>query len=408
VQRSEDATRYRLLETVREYAQEKLAESGETVTMRERHAAFFLALAEAGVPRWAGPEEYVWLARFEDDYDNLQAALAAGGTGQARLCTALRRFWALRGHTRQGRFWLDVTLSADVPMPAGLRATLLRSAGTMDFLEANLDQACSRVAEALALARHLGDRASVAAALNTLGLVAYRLGEYDSARMMHEEELALFEALKRPAGIAAALQNLGNVALQQGDVITASARFSAALTLRRRLGNQMGIAGLLNSLGNVAFRQGDSAAAGALYEQAFGASRALGSQAADGILLHNLGGVAFRQGEYAAARALYEQALAIRRAMGRRWGISATLANLAVLAYAVGDPAGAQALLGESVAYAPEPAATGEVASVLGRLTGDDTPATVGVQTLPLQQAISEALADEDPWWPDAADAQGM
>ncbi|OGG56550.1 MAG: hypothetical protein A3F84_22560, partial [Candidatus Handelsmanbacteria bacterium RIFCSPLOWO2_12_FULL_64_10] len=283
--------RFIMLETIQEYALERLTESGEAEAMRRQHAEYFLALAEGAETELRGPQQALWLNRLEEEHDNLRAALRwsieRGEAEQGlRLGGALWRFWEVHGYLTEGR---------------------------------------ERLAGLLTLTGTSGRTAARAKALNGAGVLASRQGDYAAARALHEESLAIRRTLDDKQGIAWSLNNLGLVAADQGDYAAARALHEESLAIRRTLDDRQGIAASLNNLGLVVANQGDHARARALYEESLGILGALGNRQGIANLLNNLGNVAYGQGDCAAARALYEESLAIRRALGDRWGISNSL-----------------------------------------------------------------------------------
>jgi len=290
-------TRYRLLETVRQYARDRLEDTGASAAARARHRDYFLGLAEEAAPKLRGAEQITWLRRLEEEHDNLRAALEwslleTGSRGGLRLCGALQRFWWTRGHLSEGRQW------------------------------------CTRVLGNAGAEDRTGERAH---ALNAAGTLATYQGDYPAARALHEEGLAISRELGNRSGIAASLGNLGNVAVNQGDYPAARALHEESLAIRRKLGDRFGIAVRLNNLGNVALAQGDYAAAMALHEEGLAIRRELGDRSGIATSLSNLGIVVLNQGDYPAARALLEESLAIRRELGDRAGIPYSLDGLAAV-----------------------------------------------------------------------------
>ncbi len=286
VPEQEDAqTRYRLLETVRQYARDRLEDTGGRAAVRVRHRDYYLSLAEEADPKLRGAEQAEWLRRLEDEHENLRAGLEwslaeAGSKGGLRLCGALQRFWWTRGHLTEGRRWCTRVLCKDgAEARTRERAYALNAAGV------------------LSIRREQGDRSGIAASLNNLGSVVHNQGDYPAARALHEEGLAIRRELGDRSGIASALNNLGNVAVNQGDYPGAMALYEESLAICRELGNQFGIAASLENLGNVALDQGD----------------------------------------YSAARALLEECLAIRRELGDRSGIPSSLEGLAAAVASLRD-----------------------------------------------------------------------
>jgi hypothetical protein len=217
---ADDEPRYRLLETIREYALERLEAQGEAEEIGRRHAAYFLALAEEAEPRLAGTEQWAWLDR---ELGNLRAALAWARTVGAlelglRLAVALANFWEERGHVREGREWLESLVRGlaardDRPRLATLCARALATTAWMAFLQGDYDGA----AESLALYRELGDGSDLAYALGALAGLAADRGEVERARALCEDSVSRFRQLGDARGLAVELSLLGRVTALQGD-----------------------------------------------------------------------------------------------------------------------------------------------------------------------------------------------
>ena len=363
---AEEEPRFRLLASVQQYAEQHLEAHGEADTARRRHRDFFLALAEETEPQLRGPEQKRLLDRLETEHDNFRASLAweerwrNDGKDGLRLAGALSQFWDMRGHYSEGRQWLGRALARTKPGATGLdgatgqepsvgRAEALRGAGFLAYRQGDYVSARALQEEALTLFRQLGNQQGIARSLGNLGNVASNQGDYVSARALQEEALALFRQLWDQSSIATALGNLGLVAERQGDYAGARALQEEALTINRQSGNQQGIARSLGNLGNVAERQGDYAGARALQEEALTINRQLGHQSGIAITLMNLGNVASIQGDYARARALYEEGLTIRRQLGDKNGIAHTLLNLGVMTQEQGDWGAARVLYQEAL-----------------------------------------------------------
>jgi predicted ATPase/DNA-binding CsgD family transcriptional regulator len=293
---TDDAPRYALLETIREFGVEHLIAEGEEEATRRAHAAYYLALAESARPALMGAEQGFWLERLEIEHDNLRVALnwlsAAGETeASLRLAATLWRFWQMHGHWSEGRSWLKRTLAGNTAPSSWARAEALLGAGALAHLQgdheqaavtlqealrcfrtfqderglvetltemgnaasnrADHDQAISAYEGALALCRRLDDQVGIADALHNLGNVAYDRGERDRAKDLWEQSLALEQVLGRANGIAISLLNLGIVAQERGNGAQATTLLTEALTLFAELGVQEGIAWCFDGLGRV-------------------------------------------------------------------------------------------------------------------------------------------------------------
>jgi predicted ATPase/class 3 adenylate cyclase len=334
------ATRYRLLETVRQYGWERLLESGEAKKVQARHRDYFLKVAEEAEPKLTGSEQREWLEVLETEHDNLRQAIAfcleetEGTEAGLRLGTALWRFWGVRGHWGEGRERLAAVLDRAVrPEQRLVGAHALHGAATLAWIQGDYAAARALNEQSLAIRRELRDKWGMATSLNNLGVVALYQGDFAAARALPEEGLAIFRELGDKRGSANSLNILGNAAYAQGDYATARALQEESLPIFRELGDRWGLAHCLDTLCNVAYVQGDFAAARALQEESLAIYRALGDKWGIGTSLRNLGVVVLHQGDYAAARALLEESLAIRWELGDKGGVTGSVDALADLAY---------------------------------------------------------------------------
>ncbi len=345
----EEQTRYRLLETVRQYGADRLAEGEQAADAQGRHAAWFSAFAERAVPLLRGPEGEKWLARLEMEYDNLRAALTwyeqqpEETTVGLKLADTLFRFWERRGYWSEGRQWLNRALArgaggeAQEAEAANVRAQALTSAGVMATIQGDYPAARALFEEGLTLHRQRANTAGIARSLLCLGSLTYEQGDYPVARGLYEESLALAQQLGDERGIATSLANLGNVAFTQGDYALAHTQLNESLAVFRRLSDTTRIAHLLVLLGSLAYGQGDYDAARGLYEESLALGRQMGDQRGIATSIRNLGSVASVQGDYAGARGLYEESVMLLRQMGDQRGVSHSLRSLGSVAALQGD-----------------------------------------------------------------------
>lgn len=348
-------TRYRLLETVRQYSREKLLDSGEATRIRDRHRGSYLELAERAEPMLIGPEQSAWMERLEVEHSNLRAALEWSKTGDggaealARLAAALWRFWNVRGYWSEGRGWLEAALSQAGHAPRATRARLLFGAGVLAWVQQESGRAAALGEESLALARELGDKHAVADSLRLLAAVAKDDYDYERAKALGEESLALFRELGDKLGIAAALRFLGFHAMTYDEFEAAMAAFEESLRLARALKDERGIAGSLHGLGGVPFQQARYEEAVALYEEALSLFRDLGDKWGMSSALGSLGAIARYRGDYERAAMLLEESLQMRREMGSKAFIAVSLLGLGFLAQDQGDYQRAKNLYEESL-----------------------------------------------------------
>ena len=196
VEGTEGEPRFGMLETIREYAAERFEESGDAETWRQRHAGYYLALAEQAAPELLGPQQGTWLERLEREHDNLRAALGwalehGGATLGLRLAVALGHFWAVRGHLSEGQAWLERALSRWSEAPAPARAGALSAAGHLAYIKGEYERAATLHEESLSVQRALGDQRGVALSLHNLGRVAHYSGDFERAAALYDESLAI-------------------------------------------------------------------------------------------------------------------------------------------------------------------------------------------------------------------------
>jgi len=397
--------RFTMLETIREYALERLEGSGEAEALRQRHAAYFLDLAERAAPQLHRAEQQTWLARLEAEHDNLRAALiwaldekAIGkpdgtlyedivslsqGELGLRLAGALAEFWSRRGYLTEGCGWLEASL-ARAPAPTAARAKALNALGDLTFsvdlaavrarlYEESLDigqalgdkqivagayyglgetldtissdnvQAAARYEQTLELYRELGDTAGSARVLNTMGSLVVDWKDYARAMALCEESLALYRELGDTHGIIWALMRCGMVA-RWLDVGRAAALLAEGLALCRELGNKADTACTLIISGDVAQAQGNYHDATMFLEEALALCREIGNNVWTAWALDNLGDIALYQGDAVQAAALFENSLSLFRGVGYKEGIAQCLTGFGGVACAAGQAARAARL----------------------------------------------------------------
>jgi non-specific serine/threonine protein kinase len=258
----EAAAWYRLLEPVRQYAQERLEAGGEDGAARRRHGDFYLELAERAARHLHGPAQVAWLARLDRERDNLRAALSWAQTEPnadmlTRLAIALAPFWEVRGPFGEGRRWLEEALHGGGANPE-LRLRVLLGAGRLALWQADLDTALDLFERAAALARQLDHRPLLAEALSWVGTTYRRQGALERAGEMLRHSFAQYEALDDQSGAAWALFNLAHVAMHRSDWPQARPLCEATLARYRAQGDvrQVGAAAL--ALGFVLVRLGEN------------------------------------------------------------------------------------------------------------------------------------------------------
>jgi predicted ATPase/DNA-binding CsgD family transcriptional regulator len=346
-----DGERFAMLETIREYAREKLEASGDEDESRRVHAAHYLALAEAAEPELTGPDQALWLGRLESDHGNLRAALrfsldAGSGETALRLASALWAFWLARGYLGEGRRWLVEALLAGGTAPATVRAKALHGAGLLAHYQGDYANAEALCSESLALYRQAGDERGVASALTGLALAARTTGDYPRAQSTFEEALEIFRRLGDRQGVARTLDRLGLAVWFAGDHERFRVLVEESLATFRELEDIEGVGLCLLHLGMVALSQDDPASARPLIEESLTICRGLGDRRTIAKGAYFLGDAASGVRDHTAARTLYEESLSLSVELGDRWVSAVSLEGLARTAMAKGQPEAAARLLG--------------------------------------------------------------
>jgi tetratricopeptide (TPR) repeat protein len=350
-------TRYRMLETVREYARNRLLESGESERVRRRHLDFFLGFLEEAREHRDTPEEGRWQFRIEADYDNLVAALDHcpmlddGVESELRLVPLLLPYWNSRGYWTEGRRRCEEALARSSHLGRTLeRGQVHRSFASVAHHQGYLEEARRHGEEHLVIERELGTDGGVAIALNNLGGTAADQGDLDYARKVIEEGLALQRKGGERDHMAFTLDSLGLVAFKQGDFDAARAALEESLEIFREMGFVSGIATALENLGRVAEAEGQLAEAKIFFEEALALQRELGDLAWTTIPLAALGRLATREGDTERAWSYHEESLRIRLETEDHLGISESLLGMGLLSAAIGSAARAARLFGAAEA----------------------------------------------------------
>jgi predicted ATPase/class 3 adenylate cyclase len=296
--------RYRLLDTVNQYAQERLNDSGEAEQTRTRHLAFYLALAENARPELVGPQQGAWLARLDLERENLLSAHAwagdaeGGGEKGLRLVYSVKHYWIIRGLLALGqRVMVEALARPGAQERSVARCNALSDAGQLGCVMGRYREAQPYLAESLAIAREIGDKRMVAAVLQPLGVASLGQGDLDGARGHFEEALTLAQELGSKRDIAAALTALAQVHRVEGALTAAEPLYARVVELARELGDRESIAiGLLN-LTMVAIGQGSADRVRSKLLEVLAIVEELGSKPAGVSTLEVSAGLAALRGE---------------------------------------------------------------------------------------------------------------
>jgi predicted ATPase len=323
-------SRFRMLETIREYAREKLEAGKEDAPTKRAHAAYCLVLAEEAAAEQGDTVGAEWLENFVREHDNFRAALDwLIETGDAdwglRLGSALFRFWERLEYLSEGRDRLDKLLKLPAAAPTKARARALFAAGILAIEQGDYIQCGALLGQSRDISRELDDKQGVAVSTNALAVLARDMGDLPRAHTLFEESLALWRDMGDQQAIGRALSNLASVVKLQRDFVRARSLYDECIVLFRQLGDRTGVAWSINYQGDVARDQGDSAAARTLYESALSMFRELGDRWGVAGTLADLGNLAREQRDCATAHPLYRESLKVFQELEHKRGIARLL-----------------------------------------------------------------------------------
>ena len=366
----EDELRFSMLGIVRDYATEKLKLSGRDADIKQRHANFFLDLAEEAKSQLEGPEQEVWLERLEEEHNNMRSALAwflqkadqdieaseQSAVSGLRMAGALAQFWDTHGYVSEGRRWLQkvlvfadsstqervnaligagwlaarhsdmggaiplyeqaIDIAREIDYKSGVAKALGGLAFSKEFLGADDAAIDALHSESLELWREVGDTRGIATALGPLAHRAASTYDFEKANTLFEESLALFRKVQDKREIAGALWNLAQIAVVVGDYNKASKMYKESLKIYEDLKDLHGVATQLRGLGRVERFQGNTDRSRMFYEEALATFRSMGDKGCGSIALAGLGRVALDQDDQNGATSLAQECLNMSREVG--------------------------------------------------------------------------------------------
>jgi predicted ATPase len=399
--------RLRMLETIRQYALERLDELGKTEVLRREHAHYYAGklIEEMGFKIYS-TEATTWLNWIESELDNIEATLVWSQSNEENLelgpplIAFLTWFWYRRGYFHEGRRWAERVLASPVARQGSLgRAMVLQGCSLLAMWQADLPTAQNRAEECLKLWERLkGDRFLGIALMNS-GIVLINMGEDAAAHPILERAQKLFREIDDPYFYSITLVHLGNVALGLGDLQEARSWLDQAHSHSQEIGEDWTISFALNNLGEVARVQGDYDQAGKYYQQSEALLRGMGDKGDLARLIHNRGYVALQAGDYAGAETRFRESLTLFHRLGNQRGIAESLAGLGGLRSAQGQPRQGAELLGAAHALMQDagaawwPADRAEIERILQAIRSNldadvfDAAWTAG-KDLALEQAI--------------------
>jgi predicted ATPase len=315
-----DGGRFQMLETIREFALDRLEETGEVGELRQLHAEYFCRFGERSEDELHGPDQAAWLDAVDLEHDNMRAALEWCLSGDdpelgARLASSLDRFWSIRGHFVEGRRWLEWALATNSKPPPWLETKLLRVAAVNASDLRDYGRTRELTDKRLALARERGDRSEVARCLNNLGLIASGEGDNRRAASLFRESVSLLRELDERVDVP--LGNLARLAAEGGDLETADTLASESLALARSRGDVEQILHMTQQIGLIRILQGRMSKAVELQHELVQLADRLQSKTTFRRCCEDLALLLARQGSFERAAQLLGKAQALREELGQ-------------------------------------------------------------------------------------------
>ncbi|MBC8137910.1 MAG: tetratricopeptide repeat protein [Fibrella sp.] len=346
-----DGMRFRMLETLREFAEEQLPPAE-----RERfalcHAAYYLHLAETA--QWDGNEQQHWLTRMDAEQGNIRVAFetfarANDVEGSLRLAIALFKFWLVRGHLAEGRQRLDAALGGGENAPDLLRARALLAAGGLAGQQGDLVSAQSYFEKCMPIFEREGDRSHVASAMGRLAIIHKHRGEYDHAEALLNNARAIYGETDNKRGLTRVLAGLGALCEERTDLDRSRDFYEECLALTEQINDTLFAATTLHNIGVVAARQNDVLRACAFLERSLAIRRELNDRAGLAATLEALGVITAESGDWNATEAYYGESYAIHQQMQNRNGAMRVRLNQAKMMLRRGDTEAVATYLDEAV-----------------------------------------------------------
>jgi len=351
---NETSDNYRMLETIRQYGVKRLAELGESETMKSNHLSYYLKMALAAEPELYGPKAKKWFEKFESEHSNIQAALTWSlekklyEDGNKLFC-ALDSYWETRGYSFESGIWLEKLMANSQNISPEVLARSNRKAGYIEEYRGNILRSKEYFEVALKIYRSLGNMKAASGILNALGLNAYYSGDYVIAEKCLEEGLQLCRELNERNTISVILNSLGLVELRKSKFGNAKIYFEESLEISREIGNEnlMGVG--LNNLAVVKTHLGEYEEAENIYGEVLKLNRELGDKIGIARTLSNLGNIFLLKNDFEKAQSLLIESLSLSKAIGSMERIVDSLVNLGQVALGKGEVGTAKIYFTESL-----------------------------------------------------------
>ncbi|MEO8665065.1 MAG: tetratricopeptide repeat protein [Ignavibacteria bacterium] len=351
---SPEKVRFRILETIRQFGEEKLKVSDEYENISDKHLNYYMILAESAEPKLKGPDQRVWLEKLDKEAGNFEKSFnrslnKKNSQSGLRIAGAVELFWDIRGIYSEGLRWLESILEHNSGVINSIQGKALNAAGVLNTFHGNFKKAQKFLETALAIHVEIKDEKGIACSLLNLGRVLWFQGELSHAADLCEHSLGIFRNTGDKRGTATCLISLGIMSLQEGNYDRSEKLFEEGLAINRDAGDKREIAYSLLNMGMLSSDRGEMTRAAKLFEESLSIQRTLGDKRRISVSLNSLGVVAKELGELARSEELFEESLAIRREIGNKLGVANSLDNLGNVAFSRDQFDRAQSLFEESL-----------------------------------------------------------
>ena len=364
---NEVKARFSMLESIRQYGEEKNNEKRETEKLPDKHLHYYLKLAESANKKIREPES---LQILDSESGNIEKSFKLAVENNytefgLRLAFAMGKYWQLRGYLSDGIRRFESVLPEKPEIKDSIYCKVICQLGNFARLKGDVDRARKLIEESLQISRDMGDRSGIKDTLVRLGILEYDQGRFEEAAKSYEESLAINRESGDKLSIAILLNNLGNVYSNQGDYSRAFKLYEESLATRREYGDVLGSAICLNNLGIIAYEQGEYEKAEDLLQESLKFRYQMGDRQGIAITLMNLGNTSYNQGEYKKAYGLYKESLEISLEIDDKGCIADTLYYLGNVLLEQNDPEQSLKYFQDSLVLSREIKAKSQIAIAL-------------------------------------------
>lgn len=338
----EQTNRYSMLETIRQYGEEKLDAALELDEIMKRHLSYYVEFAGMAKINLSGSEQKNWMNRLDDESSNFQVALVSSIVRGYRLkgiqlVLSVCRYWEVRGFISQAKNWLKEFLNSPEEIPEIEKAGLLQWSGTFEWITGNYANAKSFYEEGFLIHSKLNNKTGIAVSLNNLGLIYNITGEHEKSKEYTEQSHKIFSELGDKAQMADSLLNLGSTLINLNDMEKAKSVFEECLVMYREIGDTRGIGMILTNLGSIHGYNKDYESARVYFEESLSIQRELQDRRNLAFTVGNLGSILSSMEHHEKAQEYLEESIRINTEIGNKKGLADSLNLLGFDLFTVGD-----------------------------------------------------------------------